>query len=385
MYITVVNIKIILKVGDDFVITYSLDNYITIQGIVNEHKVNDCGYLISNIEKTADGLIKYRGIEIDKSQYLMKDNLVRDNGNYEQGIKYQKINGVKYYYDASVDKWFSLLNGNEIWTSDKFNLEDDLSAYNYYNEAFEFMKRIENLYNLSGLTTDSAVDKELQSSGYKIFDIDKNNIEESNSNFNQHRLAVIRYTIEKNLSIAIANYNNYTNVKTDFLMPELKEDEWDKILNNISVISFMQGLSIGGKIYNGYAIVNNNNNEEVVSENAIYIANTSDSTYHNILEMDLNNKLDDSYIGVFNIDLQKKLKKTDVSTQYYYPKLYYADYNSVVYQTNVVNLDEYDGNIYKYMDENKKLAKVYYTALGRERYSMYKVNKNVNELLQKYK
>ena len=146
MYITVVNIKIILKVGDDFVITYSLDNYITIQGIVNEHKVNDCGYLISNIEKTADGLIKYRGIEIDKSQYLMKDNLVRDNGNYEQGVKYQKINGVKYYYDASVDKWFSLLNGNEIWTSDKFNLEDDLSAYNYYNEAFEFMKRIENLY-----------------------------------------------------------------------------------------------------------------------------------------------------------------------------------------------------------------------------------------------
>ena len=131
--------------------------------------------------------------------------------------------------------------------------------------------------------------------------------------------------------------------------------------------------------------MNNNNNEEVVSENAIYIANTSDSTYHNILEMDLNNKLDDSYIGVFNIDLQKKLKKTDVSTQYYYPKLYYADYNSVVYQTNVVNLDEYDGNIYKYMDENKKLAKVYYTALGRERYSMYKVNKNVNELLQKYK
>lgn len=90
MYTTVVNIKIILKVGDDFVITYSLDNYITIQGIVNEHKVNDCGYLISNIEKTADGLIKYRGIEIDKSQYLMKDNLVRDNGNYEQGIKYQK-------------------------------------------------------------------------------------------------------------------------------------------------------------------------------------------------------------------------------------------------------------------------------------------------------
>ena len=30
-------------------------------------------------------------------------------------------------------------------------------------------------------------------------------------------------------------------------MPKLQEDEWDKILNNVSVISFMQGLSIGGK------------------------------------------------------------------------------------------------------------------------------------------
>ena len=54
-------------------------------------------------------------------------------------------------------------------------------------------------------------------------------------------------------------------------MPKLKEDEWDKILNNVSLISFMQGLSIGGKIYNGYSIVTNNTNEEVVTEDSIYI------------------------------------------------------------------------------------------------------------------
>ena len=85
------------------------------------------------------------------------------------------------------------------------------------------------------------------------------------------------------LSIAIANYNNYTNVKTNFQMPKLKEDEWDRILNNISIISFMQGLNIGSKDYNGYAIATNNNNEEVVTENSIYIANATEGKYFNLL------------------------------------------------------------------------------------------------------
>ena len=70
-------------------------------------------------------------------------------------------------------------------------------------------------------------------------------------------MSVIRYSIERNLSIAIANYNNYSGVTTNFQMPELKENEWEKILNNISIISFLQGLNIGGKIYNGYSIITN--------------------------------------------------------------------------------------------------------------------------------
>ena len=212
-------------------------------------------------------------------------------------------------------------------------------------------------------------------------------IEEPNSNFNQHRLAVIRYAIEKNLSIAIANYNNYTNIKTNFQMPKLKEDEWDKILNNISVISFMQGLNIGNKVYNGYSIVTNNNNEEVVTENSIYIANNNDSTYYSIFKKGLNESMMNNcnYIGIFNMDLQRKSKEASLGTCYYYPKLFYADYNSVVYQTDVENLKNYNGNIYQYMKDKPNLAKVYYTALGRERYGMYKANRNMEELIKNYK
>ena len=38
----------------DIVITYSLDNYIQIEGIVNDKPVNQSGYLLSNIEKVGD-------------------------------------------------------------------------------------------------------------------------------------------------------------------------------------------------------------------------------------------------------------------------------------------------------------------------------------------
>ena len=378
------------KKGDDnFVITYSLDNYITIQGKIGDKWVNDAGYLISNIEGVnldgnnypiAQESLTYRKIEIKNNQDLMQDYLIRDDETKNGFYNYQKINGVKYYYDSDNDKWFSILNGKEMDSNDKFK-NTDSSAYNYYSEAYAFMERIK-AYGIDELTANNAVDSELKSH-YKIFNF--TNIEEPNSDFNQHRLAVIRHSIEKNLSIAIANYNNYTSTKTEFLMPELKEDEWDRILNNISIISFMQGLDIGTKVYNGYAIVANNNNEEVVTENSIYIANKADFIYHNTLEGDLNSNIDNNYIGIFNMDLQRKVKETELSTQYYYPKLYYADYDSVVYQTNVVNLDEYNGNIYKYMDDNPNLAKIYYNALGRERYGMYKANKNVQELLEKYK
>jgi hypothetical protein len=54
-------------------------------------------------------------------------------------------------------------------------------------------------------------------------------------------------------------------------MPELKENEWDHITHNIAVMSFLQGLHIGGKIYNGYSLVTNSQSEEVVLEHNIYI------------------------------------------------------------------------------------------------------------------
>ena len=58
MYIIVVDIN---QHGGDFVITYSLDNYITIKGIINGNVVDDEGYLIDENEiNVEDDKVTYK-------------------------------------------------------------------------------------------------------------------------------------------------------------------------------------------------------------------------------------------------------------------------------------------------------------------------------------
>lgn len=271
--------------NDDFVISYTLDNYITIQGQIGGEWINDSGYLIDTTEGPQKTLgtnkIIYRGVEINPEE-IDKERVGEVEYNYHE------INGVKYYYDENhtlsngtkEPKWFSLINGDKVYINTKYNLYKDYSAYNYYKEAYEFTRRVEEKYNLDTLTAEDVKDADLEQAGEneRIFGSTfSERIEEPDSNFNEHRLAVIKYTIEKNLSIAIKNYNRFENgVEADFQMPKLEETEWDKILNNMTLISFLQGMPIGGKLYNGCCVVANNKNNEVIAEESIYIGNTNE-------------------------------------------------------------------------------------------------------------
>lgn len=363
----------------DFVITYSLDNYITIQGIIDGEWKYDQGYLLDNIEKISDTSFRYRGIEVTSelaSEFIRKD----------ESYPYIKLNGVKYYQDKN-GSCFSILNG-EKYAQEKLNFSISPPAIQYYKEAYEFTNRVLNEYGLKDLNSSDAVDEKgnritLGSGDYLIFDRKQGqSIEDPDSNFNQQRLEVIRYSIEKNLPIAIANYNNYSQATADFQMPKLKEDEWDKIVNNISIISFLQGLNIGGKIYNGYSIITNNKNQEVVSEDSIYIV-TNDNKYHRANDSDLVGNENISK-GVFNIDFERKsiVDSNSGQTEYFFPNTATGCYSSIVTQTDVNATD----NLYQYMQEKGgKLAQVYFTALGRERYGMYRTNVNPETLKAKFK
>ena len=390
----------------DVTITYSLDNYITVQGKdKNGDPISDAGYLLDKVDyDETTKKVKYREIEIDPEPVLTE---YVGNTKYE----YIKINGVKYYYDSNIAKWFTLSNGRKSYESEKskFQRNQNNMGYLYYKEAAEFKERLLNEYGLGNLKSSDAVDingvdklteivdengnvvYNFMNSNDKIFDFSE--IEEPNSDFNNHRLAVIRYVVESNLSVALANYNNYGTGSYEFRMPKLSEEDWTKILNNVSLISFLQGLSIGGKIYNGYSVINNNKNEEVVTEDSIYIIedkNVANSTYHRVTHTNLNSMLYNNPIGVFNIDFEKKALRNanSTTTLYYSPQIALGCYTCYVAQTNVNS--GYD-NVYAYLDDisrsanGEKLAKLYYTALGRERYSMYKVFRNKEEHVNQFR
>ncbi len=370
-----------IRGSDDFVITYSLDNYITIQGVIGGEWITDSGYLLDNVG--ADGG-EYRGISIDGNPNNMAKEKVyvpEATGSNPREYPYIRINGVKYYKDGNT--WFSITNGKK-YLQDNFN-PTTTAAKEYYKGAKEFTDRVRNVYHLSDLKGTQAVDENGASLGYKLGDYeifrDESDesgvsIEDPNSNFNQQRLAVIRYSIEKNLSIAIANYNNGGNY--EFRMPVLKENEWDKILNHVSIISFLQGLSIGGKIYNGHCIITNNKNQEVVNEESIYIL-TKDGKYHRPNDTDINDN--DVVEGVLNIDFERKSYTKADGEYYFFPKEGEGCYQSIVRQTHV----EPTENFYQYMHKmalngKGKLAQAYFTALGRERYGMYRTTIDPDKL-----
>ena len=384
----------------DVVITYSLDNHIAVQGTINGTYVNKDGYLIDGITcssttSATEANITYNGITIGTEK--LKEYLPFDrNTTYP----YAKINGTKYYEVNNEIVYIS--NGTVVSqakdsdndkTAYKNIIENNYMAKQYYFDAYNFTK----WFKESGLTAleyADAWDEVLVKNGdkaetkyeqvwegnhTKIFQFNSSlniegNIENETSQFNQHRLEIIKRKIETNLAIAISNYNSYSNVSNVFQMPELKDDEWDQIINNISLISFLQGMPIGGKVYNGYTLITNSESEEVVLEENIYMLG-SDMNYHRIGDKDLENDTvelvsgnygsDYSSAGRLNLSFTRKYIMNSNATYYYYPlKEFNASYNSIVMQSKVTTYDD----IYQYIGEQSdEYKKAFYTALGRER------------------
>lgn len=162
-------------------------------------------------------------------------------------------------------------------------------------------------------------------------------------------------------------------------MPKISEEDWETVENNVSVIGFLQGLDIGTKKYNGYAVVANTLTSEYVDENAIYLI-TEDNQYYRANATDI----DTSKLvgGAFNVDFERQYIKTGDTNTYYYPKSYElggtvkpytGSYTSIVSQTAVDT--EYE-DMYKYMrtKADSSVKKQYYITLAKERYGSYKIS-----------
>lgn len=385
--------------NSDFVINYSLDNHITVQGTVNGEPVKGTGiysgYLLTIANSIDDEGIYYdrinnkyyySGIEI-KAESNLTEYLI--DGEY----KYIKLNGTKYYWDEHEENIFYILGRNrikqveksaneEVYNSYVEKIKNNTSAISYYKQAYEFSTWVQE--NLKDLKVSNAKANMLDTGNGNIFQNKK--IEYPSSNFNLHRKEVIRYSIESNLSVAIANFNNYTN-STNFQMPKLDEIEWEMLQNEVSIISFLQGLNIGGKVYNGYTVVTNSKTEEIVKEERIYIT-TTDGYYHKTNDEDLIKEYaqDELVLGVFDLDFE--IRKDASTGTYYTHKTELGCYGSIIGQEKV---DNSFGSMYEYLrnlediEQAKKIKQIYYISIGRERFGMYKVENpsNITSIIDK--
>ena len=451
-YTNTVNGSTALPDNTDFTIVYTLDNYITIQGMINGEYVYDYGYLYSigsqGIKKEGDDYI-YDGVRFKKDD---TEELKEYVG--EDEYSYAKINGKKYYLDegspaagkietndsdvGKINKdakifYISSTTGERNYSQTKGYLGDSTeeandknfikyykaikknkSAYEYYKNAYEFSsavlgtaKRFDkaniehtNGYNLKDLRNSDAYiynnassdTTSLKSWGdMKIFEDPNNAIQNAGSNFNQHRKAVIRNVIETNLTTAIASFSSgATNV--EFIMPKISEEDWETIENDVCAISFMQGMSIGSKKYNGYSVVANTLTKEYVDENDIYIL-AQDTNGNNIYCKVNDDTIGEGstiktkgtgpknltyYPGIWKINFESKqyIDNTGKNTTYVPIKNYAGSYTSIMGSYNVKPIGE-DMYTYVHVKGNNDLKTVYYKALGRERWGAYNVN-NIN-------
>ena len=399
------------KGSTDYIITYSLDNYIIVDEFNGSMHKRHEGYLIgldqyTDVQGTVNydnpesiTSLKFNGIEFsNNTKERLREYLIDENG--EGKFFYYTIkNGTKYYYgttdengkvtntpgdinaelanDNTTDVIFYIDDSGVRMKQIYYNsIKENTLAFEYYRDAYVFTNWVKE--NLDGITKNNIVTTE-NYDGYEftdvgnIFgDIDSNNsyIEDLDSSFNRHRKEVIRAVIQTNLSTAISGFSTYSQAEGNiqFIMPKISEENWDLLENNVCIATFLQGFPIGNKTYNGYAVVPNTKTKELVDAKDIYLLKT-DNTYAKINEQGLSTSLKSNTSGVWRINFEiKNLKgKTYIPTSYYNEEnkitAYLESYNSMM----GTNLDTYT-DIYKYLrNTTPNVKKAYYIGLGRER------------------
>ena len=263
----------------------------------------------------------------------------------------------------------------------------DYSAINYYVEAYAFtnwvrdnlggtIEKVKFEYKLNDLN--NTFELEEVSKTYfaedNMFNIGvNNNPEDETSIFVEHKKEVMKDSINKNLNSAIYSYNR--NGRYDFKLPILTDGDWEQIFSNISLITFFQGVPIGLKYYNNYAIATSTTNREYVDPNEIFFTGTDDKKYHQVYCKECKNK-NEVYTGYRSTEYtlreynykEKMADRTEVEkTKYYYQHNNQTNKNTEIgcYYC-IINKANYtqtsDGEI-TYLQ-----TKSYNEALARERY-----------------
>lgn len=348
----------------DIVINYTLDNYIVVYGWIGNKYVVKSGYVVSNNRKN----------EIEQQETIMENvpyKIIGTDAKIYVGVKNttSDLYNPDYINDARTDYLYP--------RNDNFYIEPD-SAKKYYEEAEVFTDWV--IKNLSDIRASDAVRNneslsEFENEDVYIFKFNTtdNDPEDSESIFAQHKTRVIKTSIQDNLNQAITAYSQGSTASYDYKLPKLEENEWNMVSSNICMLTFMQGVPMGTKYYNNYAIVQSTTNKLYTSSESLYFISADDNYYHKIDCKHLTGK---NIQGFSNFDFL--LKRVKLSTDNY--EYYYRHVNSAgaplkaCYYCIVDNNYESQGEISDLSDTKQK---AYYTALAREKYRRYKTTDNL--------
>ena len=389
-------------------VNYSLDNYISLSGTIGKVYYSKSGYLINPNKVTSLTLDNNISISNGKIEGI-EFNPTGSSLNNKEEVFYKKYGSVieklseegsnknllSFNDEAIIEDFCKLdgiklkveVDGIEIKNYDLYSDElvsQATDAICYYGKSKIFSEWVNK--NLSMINPSTDVNNiafeysttflkeekgiEALKINYNIFDLnDDNDPEDITSYFWEHKREVIKSSIQYNLNLAISNYSSISS-NQDYQMPILSETEWDKVLSNISMVSFMQDLPCKGKTYNNYAIVTSANSELIVIPNNLYYvpadkSNNEESEYHRIDCENLEkSEKDYYYLGYRSIEYLYDRKYEN--KQYEYDHKNFACYYCIVTGNYTKNA----------LDENRKRA--YYTVLGKERNNLYKTTATVD-------
>ena len=255
------------------------------------------------------------------------------------------------------------MNGIDLSDRTINNRKLDYSAINYCVESYVITSFIN---TLSGLETPANCECGYNHSNNPLKISGANDPENSESDFCIHKRGIIKNVVESNLNQAITSYSR-NNANGEYKLPKLTETDWDQVLTNVSIITFIQNIPIGMKYYNNYAIATSTSNKEYVDPDEIYLnASDGDSEYYHTPYCEKLGKND--LIGYRSIDYVQKSYIENDETKYYYRHSNTGDAidaNQACYYC-LVQRSLY--NEEKINEVKEKKEKAYNTAMARERY-----------------
>ena len=344
---------------------------------------------------------KYFSVDKYNNKVYLQDALPEGDAGFSITNRFRKISIPVYNGEWTVLKVFQILNPRgdfklyyedsrgalvqftetDILNSETVGKDKDYSAINYCVESYVFTQwvtkklssiTVSNIQSPTGGQYNNVDDS-------AIFEINKDNNPDpendtayAESALAQHKKDIIINTIEKNLSQATAQAQEM-NPNYEYRLPQLSYDEWEQALSNISIIAFMQGMPIGLKYYNNYAIATSTLNKEFVDPDELYFAGTGDQYYH---QRQCEQATGSDYVGYRSIDYVAKSYEVEndtiKSTKYYYPhanstnselECYYCLVNRSTYNAKDKDKAKWNNNT-----PYNSWTDSYYNALARERY-----------------